>query len=149
MLAYALTAKRTTSQNRGITTAHTASGLSKKAVDLNHHGIHRPRQDNEQTVHPKGGTLMKRMTFLEIMMAVHQERLNQIEKWGSHRKLHPDTWVRVMAEELGEIANEIEDDSTGENITTELVQLAALCFAWLSGDEPPLQEELNNEQPMP
>ena len=82
------------------------------------------------------------MTFDEIVELVRAERRRQIAKWGNRRDLHAETWLRILVEEVGEIAKEIEDDRIGENISPEIIQVAAVCFAWLANDETP--EEVND-----
>ena len=85
------------------------------------------------------------MTFEQIVELVRSERHRQIAKWGNRRNLHAETWLRILVEEVGEIAKEIEDDRIGENISPEIIQVAAVCFAWLSNDETP--EEVTSDQP--
>ena len=52
---------------------------------------------------------------------------------------HPDTWIRIATEEMGEIASLIDDDYLNDvkdetELTAERVQLAAVIFAWLESD---------------
>jgi hypothetical protein len=83
---------------------------------------------------------------------VDAERLRQIDKWGDQR--HPDgtnlknsdwrdhvqgqcrraaaedrvTWAHILQEEFVEALAEVEPDK----IRTELIQVAAVCAAWIS-----------------
>ena len=84
------------------------------------------------------------MKFDDIVELVRRERMRQDTKWGRHCH-HPDTWLRIATEEMGEIASLIDDvyesgiiDAT--EITAERVQLAAVIFAWLESDSWELNE---------
>lgn len=48
--------------------------------------------------HPEGGFSQDRV-FTDVM----EERMRQDEKWGP-RHLDPDTWLAILAEEVGEVA---------------------------------------------
>lgn len=68
-----------------------------------------------------------------IRDAVRVERRRQDELWG---EVHPDkvgrdpgTWLAILMEEVGEASKETIEDGSG--LVTELVQVAAVCEAWL------------------
>jgi NTP pyrophosphatase (non-canonical NTP hydrolase) len=71
----------------------------------------------------------------EIFELIRQERKRQDKKWGKiPRELNIHKWMSVLTEEVGEVAESLlkrED----ENTKIELVQVAAVCVAFL--------EELN------
>ena len=78
------------------------------------------------------------MTFDEIVELVRRERMRQDTKWGRNYH-HPDTWIRIATEEMGEIASLIDDDYLNDvkdetELTAERVQLAAVIFAWLESE---------------
>ena len=64
-----------------------------------------------------------------IIEDVIEERERQDQKWGKtkHAAL---VWNAILNEEVGEVAHEILNTST-PNMKTELVQVAAVVFAWL------------------
>ncbi len=87
------------------------------------------------------------MTPAEITQAIADERSRQSRKW-----IRPHPWgtgdcssadvpevvkATVLAEECGEVARAVLDHgpSAGPNrqLRTELVQVAAVCTAWLEG----------------
>lgn len=78
-----------------------------------------------------------------ILEMVAAERLRQIIKWGGRDAdgvENPATSnyvrLRVLAEEFGEVAEAMgrpEDGNGKRNLETELVQVAAVCVAWLEG----------------
>lgn len=71
------------------------------------------------------------MTFDGIVSAIAEERGRQDAKWGRGFKGRSDTfWLAILAEEFGETANAILEHDE-ENITTELIQVAAVVFSWL------------------
>jgi len=71
---------------------------------------------------------------------VREERRRQLAKWGE-RTYDDGTWVKVIAEEFGELAQEmltIQFDSRPEKIAEsienrkkEAIQLAAVCLAYV------------------
>jgi NTP pyrophosphatase (non-canonical NTP hydrolase) len=69
-------------------------------------------------------------TRSKILDLIDLERERQDKKWGYNRKLDPDTWFRVLGEEIGEVARAINEHQPDELIT-ELVQSAAVIVAWL------------------
>jgi NTP pyrophosphatase (non-canonical NTP hydrolase) len=92
-------------------------------------------------------------SILEMMtplQAVIMERVKQDSKWGEQN--HTDyEWLSVLTEEVGEVANSIccayinpeprESfvDAAKKNMEYEVIQVAAVCFAWL--------ENLKRRQP--
>lgn len=68
------------------------------------------------------------------------ERTFQERKWGVQE--HPgDTWLRILAEEFGEIAKAVNESASAEleadlirelaNLREEIVQTCAVGVAWL------------------
>lgn len=59
-----------------------------------------------------------------------EERKRQFQKWG-RQKLSPSAFFIILAEEFGEVAREILDNSQCEhlprNYRTELIQVAAVA----------------------
>lgn len=66
----------------------------------------------------------------EIYALFDQERARQDIKWGSGRHLHPQTWMTILTEEVGESAQEVLADEA-DKLKTELVQVGAVVVAWL------------------
>ncbi len=65
-----------------------------------------------------------------VFQLIRQERALQDKKWGAGRDLPDHLWYTVSGEEHGEIARAmLEGDN--ENLEEELIQLAALCVAWV------------------
>lgn len=76
------------------------------------------------------------------LMAVFCERAKQDAKWGQQDHL-PGKWLMILMEEVGEIAENLNeaDPAKGDaqfsetalrdNLQYELVQVAAVCVAWL------------------
>ena len=69
----------------------------------------------------------KREHILELIYA---ERSKQDKKWGYPRYLSDPFWYTILGEEVGEIARGILEHDV-ENLKDELVQVAAVCVAWL------------------
>ena len=57
-----------------------------------------------------------------------RERTRQDVRWGVSRNLHPQLWLAVLAEEMGEVAQAILKGER-DNYRTELVQVAAVALA--------------------
>jgi len=80
------------------------------------------------------------VTPSQIAFAVDQERQRQRELFAdgkipfecSSPKVHPAIKLAVLTEEVGEVAKEVLP-RTGDlgNLKTELVQVMAVCHAWL------------------
>lgn len=59
------------------------------------------------------------------------EQARQVAKWGDQRTHPDDTWFRILAEELGEVAMALNDREPDEALEAEIVQVAAVCATWL------------------
>lgn len=59
---------------------------------------------------------------------VTKERLRQDAKWGVSRNLHPQLWLAVLVEEVGEVGQAILNGEI-DNYREELVQVAAVALA--------------------
>ncbi len=70
------------------------------------------------------------MELKEIFQLVEKERTRQIEMWGADRCLDPETYLRIMVEEMGEIARAIQEEDW-ENLQTEIIQVMAVGACWL------------------
>lgn len=82
-----------------------------------------PQHDTFRQTREETHTMME-----QVLMEVRAERLRQDEKWGSQRALHPRTWLTILVEEVGEVANaSLERDHA--NYREELVQVAAVAVA--------------------
>ena len=77
-----------------------------------------------------------------IYEAIDLERTRQADKFGSDYSLTSDRWVRLIVEELGEVASEVDwlcsvgdpcaaDAIAVQPLRAELIQVAALAVAWL------------------
>lgn len=66
-----------------------------------------------------------------VLWDVYDERVRQIEKWGEQHHRSPETMLRILVEEVGEAAQEINDGHghPSPNYRTELVQVAAVAVA--------------------
>ena len=65
-----------------------------------------------------------------ITKLVLEERLRQDKKWGADRNQDNYVWQVILTEEVGEAAESVLKDDT-DNLQKELVQCAAVIFAWL------------------
>jgi MazG nucleotide pyrophosphohydrolase domain len=82
------------------------------------------------------------MTREAIWAAILAERGRQAAKWGrehdwgygdcSSDLVPPAVKAAVLAEECGEVARAVLD-RTADHLRDELVQVAAVCVAWLEG----------------
>lgn len=73
------------------------------------------------------------MTRWEISRNILDERDRQDALWGPHGgqdKMDLTTRLAVLAEEFGEVAHAVLEADFG-NLSEELVQVAAVCVAWL------------------
>jgi NTP pyrophosphatase (non-canonical NTP hydrolase) len=78
-----------------------------------------------------------------VLAAVLEERVRQDQRWGiaGERRLPAGTWLAVLTEEVGEVANSmLEHDGElagmaferfSSELELELVQVAAVALAWL------------------
>ncbi len=76
----------------------------------------------------------------QILQAIRDERDRQDAKWGSQRMLPQATWLTILVEEVGEVAESILEEDH-ENYAKELVQVAAVAVAALEdhyAPKPPL-----------
>lgn len=83
------------------------------------------------------------MTRVDIFTEIEKERGRQAAKWGgphawgvgdcSSARVDTSVKVAVLAEELGEVARATLDAGPypGPGLRDELIQLAAVCVAWL------------------
>jgi len=86
-------------------------------------------------------------TFDQVVVEIAKERLRQDKKWGVQNHSNA-MWLSILVEEVGEVSKEIADnwerkfyfDNTKdiedrikyhENLKKELIQVAAVCVAWL------------------
>ncbi len=73
-------------------------------------------------------------TPIEVLRDVHLERMRQLNKWGVQRHT-PERFLTVLIEEVGEVAQEINDAAEHERplnrkaYRNELVQVAAVAVA--------------------
>lgn len=80
-----------------------------------------------------------------------EERKSQDQKWGNYQQHPVREWLAVLLEELGEVAQRINDDTyqgsskvdyfsspqAARALRDEIVQVAAVAAAWLQfGDFP-------------
>lgn len=71
--------------------------------------------------------------FDDISIDVLKERERQNKKWNrkpSEWNTQSTTKLAVLLEEVGEVARGILEKDP-ENVKKELIQVAAVCFAWL------------------
>lgn len=61
---------------------------------------------------------------------IQAERDRQDVKFGSQRLLSQEVWLRILVEEVGEVAEAINDHDDG-NYPVEVIQVAAVCVAML------------------
>ncbi len=71
-----------------------------------------------------------RLSFLEIMDMVAEERRRQDEQWGANRSQPDPLWATILGEEYGELCEAILERDE-EAMVKEAVQVAAVCFAFL------------------
>ena len=72
-------------------------------------------------------------TLAEVFSKISDERTNQILKWG-HQNHNSNIWFQILIEEVYEVKDAFSGkttDSNIENLKYELVQVAAVCVAWL------------------
>jgi NTP pyrophosphatase (non-canonical NTP hydrolase) len=69
----------------------------------------------------------------KIMFALHEERLRQDERWGKDRWDNMGHWqaLAILTEELGEVAQALNDAEGPHPLQNPITQLAACCVAWL------------------
>ena len=67
-----------------------------------------------------------------VLQAIQDERDRQDVKWGAQRDLTQKTWLTILMEEVGEVAESILEGDP-EVYRKELVQVAAVAVAALEG----------------
>ena len=77
---------------------------------------------------------------------VRDEREQQDRKWGISRNLHPQLWLAVLVEEVGEVGQAILKGER-DNYRDELVQVAAVALAAIQDHD--WQEANREELPPP
>lgn len=83
--------------------------------------------ENEESelIHKK---IIRERTLQEINL----ERERQDRLFGNENRKHSDLkWLAIATEELGEIAQGINDSKSDIAIEEEIIQVAAVCVAWL------------------
>jgi NTP pyrophosphatase (non-canonical NTP hydrolase) len=68
--------------------------------------------------------------FDAMVVSVRKERMSQDDKWGQHRSMADPFWMMVLMEEVGEVARAFLQKSGDKRILDELIQCAAVIFAW-------------------
>ncbi|KKN08330.1 hypothetical protein LCGC14_1057930 [marine sediment metagenome] len=71
---------------------------------------------------------------------VLEERQRQDEKWGTQRH-GGNLWLTILVEEVGEISRVLLEDLGPNLLRRELIQVAAVCRAWVEHIEEALEEE--------
>lgn len=72
------------------------------------------------------------MRRTKVYDLINEERTRQDDKWGSQRQLHPERWLIILMEEVGEAAEAALDlPLTGIEYRKEMVQVAAVAVAAL------------------
>lgn len=78
----------------------------------------------------------------EVLGRIRDERERQQKKWGDQWKYGatpPEVKLAILVEEVGEVSKEVlEGGEQYQSLQVELVQVAAVCVAWL--------ESLSNEE---
>ena len=65
----------------------------------------------------------------KVLEEVLAERERQDLKWGDQTFNKDDHWTVILTEELGEVAREVYEKNE-EDMYSEIIQCAAVCFAW-------------------
>lgn len=71
--------------------------------------------------------------------AIAAERIKQHLKWRgtggdcSRPDLPNDTRLRILLEEVGEVARALNDKEPLDHLEAELIQVAAVCVGWIEG----------------
>ena len=82
--------------------------------------------------------------MIDIFIDVANERQRQDEKWGREFPGRRDSfWYLILAEEVGEVAEAILKGQV-DDMKTELIQCAAVIFAWLELRDGTPEEEVEN-----
>ena len=72
---------------------------------------------------------MNEMTRAKILEAVLSERERHDERWGDQTNNTDLEWMSILTEEIGEVAKDVNDQRIA-GMFEELIQCAAVCFAW-------------------
>lgn len=86
---------------------------------------------------PKAAAVVSKETARDrVFAAVHAERIRQAEMWPGQWEpgvTDPTKKLAILVEEVGEVARELLENDGREtpHLATELVQCAAVIFAWL------------------
>lgn len=59
-----------------------------------------------------------------------EERERQDKKFGANRMLDDGEWLKIIIEEIGEVAKAMLENSPKE-VMKELIQVAAVALVWL------------------
>ena len=82
--------------------------------------------------------------ILDIFIDVAEERDRQDRKWGREFPGRRDSfWYAILLEEIGEVAETILKGEP-ENMHEELIQCAAVIFAWLELRDGTPEDEVEN-----
>lgn len=92
---------------------------------------------SEQRINNMLNDLMRQRRILTNTL---DERENQDAKWGANRNLPHDTWLRILVEEVGEVANALNEGDE-ENLRVELIQVMASAMAWVENYDRRREEE--------
>lgn len=72
---------------------------------------------------------------MDPIAAVQAERERQRAKWGNDHDPGDGVLLAVLMEEVGEVARELCDQwpakAKGQNLETELIQVAAVACQWI------------------
>lgn len=74
-------------------------------------------------------SLAQAFTIQGVLDEVLEERVRQVVKFGEQNHDDPK-WLVIAAEEFGEVGRAILEEGP-ERVREELVQLAAVCGAWV------------------
>lgn len=64
-----------------------------------------------------------------IILSIENEVADQAKKWGVQNH-HPERWVSILTEEVGEVAK-AANEANLKSLKTELQQVAAVCISAL------------------
>lgn len=85
-------------------------------------------QIQRQILHPNDAPIPSGPLMGEALAAIIAERRRQDRKWGAQRDLADGTWLQILVEEVGEVAEAmLEKDKA--NLIVELTQVAAVAVA--------------------
>lgn len=71
---------------------------------------------------------------IDTILNLDVERQKQKQKFGDQPIAHENEFIRIAGEEFGEICKEINQRSSDKQIRKEILQLAAVCIAYLDYD---------------